>query len=198
MDFYPLFRFRPQKGKAMHTKTIFALFGLGFLGLQALPCAAAGESKPPLQVTVEVVTSKDGPMVTLTVKNVSDTYQIYQSISCSWQDFWQTDDKNTLLMGQQECGKNSPFTAVLAPGEKHIERKSPVMFRGKPGKHTVRFGYSRHVSDFTSAELKRVHDSDEKYSYFSGVVVASRFKPVKETFWSAPVTLTATKPSILH
>ena len=115
---------------------------------------------------VEPCLSKAGPTVKLTVVNTSETYQIFQSISCSWQDFWRTDDRNALLIGQSECAKNSLCTVVLAPGEKHAEQTSLLLFYGKPGRRKIRFGYSRRPSDFTSAELKRIHDSNEKFTYF--------------------------------
>ena len=147
---------------------------------------------------VEPCLSKAGPTVKLTVVNTSETYQIFQSISCSWQDFWRTDDRNALLIGQSECAKNSLCTVVLAPGEKHAEQTSLLLFYGKPGRRKIRFGYSRRPSDFTSAELKRIHDSDEKFTYFSRTSLAPRFKPGKETFWSLPTAFEVTKQSIRH
>jgi len=151
-----------------------------------------------LQVKVETSASKDGPIVKLTVVNASNTYQIYQSITCSWQDFWRTDSQDAIINGQNDCAKNMLYTTILAPGEKHVETSTLVLFRGKPGRRTIRFGYSRQRSDFTSEELKRIHDSNEKYTYFSRTDVTSRFKPEKETFWSPPIILEATKHSIMQ
>jgi hypothetical protein len=158
--------------------------------------ASAEEKKPPLKVTAVRGVGKDGPTVILTVVNVSDTYQIYQSISCSWQQFWQTDVRNVIVVGQSECAKNSFFTLILAPGEKHVERSSLLLFRGNPGARKIRFGYSRRPSDFTGAELKRIASTNEKYTYFSRADIASRFKAGKETFWSAPLTIEFSKPAI--
>lgn len=179
-------------------RIVCAMLGMGFLCFQAATPSTAGETKPPLKVTVVTGANQDGPTVLLTVTNTSDTYQIYQSISCSWQDYWQTDDKGAIVAGQSECGKNSSFTRILAPGEKYAERPSQLLFRGKPGRRTVRFGYSRHVSDFTSAELKQIYNSPEKLTYFSRTDVAKRFKPARETFWSAAITIDVPTAAILH
>jgi hypothetical protein len=168
------------------------------LAAACAPAAFAGEGKPPLKVTVEIGTPKDGPTVKLAVTNDSDTYQIFQSISCSWQDFWTTDDKDTIINGQGECAKNSLYTIVLAPHEKHTEASSLLVVRGSPGKRTVRFGSFRRPSDFTNAELKQIYQSPERLTYFSRTSVSARFKPGKETFWSSPVTIDVPKQAILH
>ncbi len=89
-----------------------ALFWLGLFGLNAHSNARAEETRPPLKVTVEKGSRKDGLTVKLTVLNASKTYQLFQSISCSWQDFWQADSKDVLLRGQSECAKNSLYTIV--------------------------------------------------------------------------------------
>lgn len=179
-------------------KIFFVLLCIAGISLAARQSASAGETKPALQVTVETSVQKDVPVVKLTVTNISNTYQIYQSISCSWQDFWQTNDKNARVVGQEDCAKNSLYTLILAPGEKHVERPNPVLFRGKTGKRTIRFGYARRSSDFTSDELKQIYNSPERLTYFSRTSISSRFKPGRDVFWSAPVNLTAPVSSLLH
>ena len=179
-------------------KMLPASLCFGLLCLAADQGAYAGENKPSLKVTAEMGLSKDGPTVKLAVVNDSDTYQIFQSISCSWQEFWQTDDKDAIINGQGACAKNSLYTIVLAPHERHAEAPSLLLLRGKPGKRTLRFGYSRKPSDFSSDALRQIYNSKERLTYFSRISIASHFKPGRETFWSAPITVEATKQSILH
>jgi hypothetical protein len=172
------------------------LLCIGLLVAEASLSASAGESKPPLQVTVEV--SKDGSTMKRTVANASNTYQIYESMTCSWEACWRTDDPNVRVMGPQACARNFRYFVLLAPGEKRVETTGSLLFRGKPGKRTIRFGYSRQISDFTSAELQRLYHSPEEGNYFSLASTRARFKPAKETFWSAPVTVSAPLSSLWH
>lgn len=91
----------------MHMKRTFsACLCVGLACLTAHRSAAAGQnSRQPLKVTVEQSLQKGEISVKLTVVNASRTCQIFQSISCSWQDFWQTDNRNVLVLGQRSAAK---------------------------------------------------------------------------------------------
>jgi len=176
---------------------ILVLVGMGLLSLEAPPHAFAGESKPALKVLVELGTQKGGSTVKFTLVNDSSNYQLVQSMSCSWQDYWTTDDKHALLE-VSECGKNALFTVILAPGEKHVEQTHLLALRGTPGKHKLRFGYVRPISTFTNTELKKLYASQGRNGSFYDTSFFSHFKAgaARETFWSAPITVEVRSPSL--
>jgi len=178
-------------------KMVFILLGMGLLALEAPQGASARENKPPLKVLVETSKQKDGPTVKFTIVNESKTYQLYQGMSCSWQDCWTTDDKHAQLEGTAECGKNAPVTVILAPGEKYAEPTHPLALRGTPGKHKLRFGYVRHVSTFTSDQLEKLYHSKDQGTRFYAPFAAEHFKRATETFWSAPTVVEVLPPSLM-
>jgi len=178
-------------------KMVFGWLGIGVLVLHAPLSASAGESKSPLKVLVEIGKQKDGATVKLTVVNDSKTYQLYQGMSCSWQDNWTTDDKHAQIEGTMDCNKNVSITVILAPGEKYAVPTHPLALRGTTGKHKLRFGYVRHVSTYTSAQLEQLYHSKNQGAEFYGPSAGQHFKKATETFWSAPTVVEVSPPSLL-
>jgi len=178
-------------------KRSFSFWLCLLLCLQAHSRISAEGKKPALKVLVETSTQKDISMVKFTLVNDSSSYQLVQSMSCSWQDFWVTDDKHAQF-GGMNCDKNVLYTVILAPGEKHVEQAHPLALQGTPGKHKLRFGYVRPISTFTNAELKKLHESQGKNGSFYSSSFFSHFKAgaARETFWSAPVAVEVRLPSL--
>lgn len=170
---------------------------VGCLGVAAHPQAGAAEEKQALQILVETGTQKNSPTVKFTVVNRSKSYQLVQAMSCSWQDNWRTDNKNAQIENDSVCFKNVSWRIILAPGEKYVDPVHPLRLHGTPGKHNVRFGYVRVVTDFTSDQLKQIYQSKEKNSLLFSEAVSSHFTSRKETFWSAPITVEVPKPTVL-
>lgn len=184
----------------MMKRTVIALLCIGLLCAAAPRSAFAAEKKPPLQVLVAMGTQKGGPTVTFTIVNSSKTYQLVQGYSCSWQVFWQTDDKSARIVGPGECFSNVRSTVILAPGQRYVGPTHPMQWQGTPGRHALRFGYIRPRSTFTSTELKKIYHSKEKNSMMYSRSFTSHFKARagQETFWSAPITVEVSRPLILH
>jgi len=175
---------------------IVAAVLLGGAWMSQRNAATRGVITMPFEITAELVSTDGNPLglrgqvpgIRLTVRNVSNQYELFQQMSCSWGDNWRSDNSSIVVPGAFACTANSLQNIILPPGQSYQTNVCPLNIRNiRPGGNSFRLGLVRRRSDFTSAELKRIYHSSERHSYFSRVSAFSRFKREEDVYWSNQV-----------